>query len=112
MGMERAELKIVQEAQRGDSILIKYFNIPKAELTRRSMQVAPQGILYKVMDGEQLMIVPHELRQKILVENTIVPTAGHVGISRTVDLIKRNYRWRGIWGMSRPTCSHAQCVNG
>ena len=50
------------------------------------------------MDGEQLMMVPHELRQKILVENHDVPTAGHVGINRTVDLIKRNYWWRGIWG--------------
>ena len=62
------------------------------------MQVSPQGILYKVMDGEQLMMVPHELRQKTLVENHDVPAAGHVGINRTVDLIKRNYWWRGIWG--------------
>ena len=50
------------------------------------------------MDGEQLMMVPHELRQKILVENHDVPIAGHVGINGTVDLIKRNYWWRGIWG--------------
>ena len=40
---------------------------------------------------------PHELRQQILVENHDVPTAGHVGINRTVDLIKRKYWWRGIW---------------
>ena len=33
------------------------------------MQVSPQGILHMVVDGEQLMMVPHELRQKILVEN-------------------------------------------
>ena len=50
------------------------------------------------MDGKQLMMVPHELLQKILVENHDVPTTGHVGINRTVDLIKRNYWWRGIWG--------------
>ena len=46
------------------------------------------------------MVVPHELHQKILVENHDVPTTGHVGINRTVDLIKRNYWWRGIWGVA------------
>ena len=44
------------------------------------------------------MMVPHELRQKVLVENYDVPIAGHVGINRTVNLIKQNYWWRGIWG--------------
>ena len=59
------------------------------------------------------MMVPRELRQKILVENHDVPTTGHVGINRTVDLIKRNYWWHGIWGdvaacvRSCPVC---QCM--
>ena len=35
------------------------------------------------------MMVPHELRQKILVENHDVPIAGHMGINGTVDLIVR-----------------------
>ena len=97
-GVEKAQLKIVQEAQKADPILTIYFILPKAELIYRGMQVSPQGILYKVMDGEQLMIVLHELRQKILVENHDVPTAGYVGINTTVDLIKQNYWWHGIWG--------------
>ena len=59
----------MQEAYKADLVVAKHFNLPKAELTRRGIQVSPQGILYKVMDGEQLMMVPHELRQKILVEN-------------------------------------------
>ena len=96
--MEKAQLKIVQEAQKADPILTTYFKLPKAELTSRGMQVSRQGILYKVMDGKQLMMIPHELRQKILVEIHDVPTAGHVGINRTADLIKCNYWWRGIWG--------------
>ena len=76
------------------------------------MQVSPQGILYKGMDDEQLMMVPHELRQKILVENRNVPTAGHVGINQRVDIIKRNYWWCGIWGdvmaymLSCPVCQN------
>ena len=97
--VERAELKIVQKAQQADPVLTKYFDLTKAELTRRGVQISPQRILCKVMDGEELMIVPHEpLRQKILVENHDVRTVGHVGINQIVDLIKRNYCWRGIWG--------------
>ena len=51
MGVEKAQLKIVQEAQKTDLVLTKYFNLPKAELTHRAMHVSPSGILYKVMDG-------------------------------------------------------------
>ena len=47
------------------------------------------------MDGKQLMMVPHELRQKILVENHNVLTARHVGINKIVDPIKQNYWWCG-----------------
>ena len=90
MGVEKAELKTVQEAQKADPVLTTYIKLPKAELTRRGMQVSPQGILYKVMDGEQLMMFPHELHQKILVENHNVPTTRHVGINRIVHLIKWN----------------------
>ena len=34
------------------------------------------------MDDDQLMMVPHDLHQKILIENHDVPTIGHVGINR------------------------------
>ena len=44
------------------------------------------------------MMVPHELRQNILVENHDVPNIGQMGINRTVDLIKRAYRLHGLWG--------------
>ena len=88
----------MQEAQKADSVLIKCFNLPKVELTRKGMHVSLQGILYKVMDDKQLMMLPHELRQNILVEHHYVPTIGYVGIHRIVDLIKQNYYWRGIWG--------------
>ena len=60
-GVEKAELKTVQEVQKADPILTTYFKLPKAELTHRGMQISPQGILYKVMDDEQLLMVPHEL---------------------------------------------------
>ena len=33
---------------------------------------------------------------KIRAENHDVPTTGHVGISKTMNLIKRAYCWRGL----------------
>ena len=52
MGVEKAELKTMQEAQWADPILTKYFNLPKAELTHKGMQDSPQEVWYKLMDGE------------------------------------------------------------
>ena len=63
------------------------------------------------------MMVPHELRQKILVENHDVPITGHVGINGTMDLIKRNYWWRALWGdvaayiRSCPICQRMKSDN-
>ena len=51
-GVEKAQLKIVQEAQKADPVLTTYIKLSKAELTHRGMQVSPQGILYKVMDNK------------------------------------------------------------
>ena len=44
MGVKRAELKTVQEAQQAGPVLATYFNLPKAELTRKGMQISPQEI--------------------------------------------------------------------
>ena len=52
MGVVRAELKTVQEAQQADPVLTKYFELPKAELTYRGIHISPQRILCKVMEGE------------------------------------------------------------
>ena len=90
-GVEEAKVKLVYEARQADLVLKNNFNLSKADLTRRSIKVSPQGILYKVMDGKQLMMVPHELRQKILVENHDVSTTRHVGLNQIVDIIKWNY---------------------
>ena len=63
------------------------------------------------------MMVPHELHQNILFEKNDVPTAGHVGINRIMDAIKRNYWWRGIWGdvtaymRSCPVCQRMKSDN-
>ena len=57
------------------------------------------------------MMAPHALCHKILVENHDVPIAGHMGINRTVDLIKRHYCGAVYGAMQRHTCGHVQFVN-
>ena len=52
-----------------DLVLAEFRELSRVDLTQRGMQISPQGLLYKVVDGKQLMMVPDELRQKILVEN-------------------------------------------
>ena len=77
------------------------------------MQVSPHGILYKEVDSTQLMMVPHELRQKILAENHDVPTIGHMDSDKNMDLIKRAYCWRSLWSDVTTyvwPCLVCQCV--
>ena len=45
--------------QQADPTLVKYFKIKEDDLTRRRMQIFHQGNLFKVMDAEKLLMVPH-----------------------------------------------------
>ena len=67
------------------------------ESKRRNFEISPQGILVKVEDDKQRPVVPQGMRQKILQDNHDVPTVGHVGIQRTVDLVKWTHWWCGLW---------------
>ena len=57
-----------------------------------------QGILYRLQDGHEQMLVPRSRRQDIIKEHHDVPLIGHVGVHRTVDHIKRAFWWKGLWG--------------
>ena len=89
--VEEAKLKMFRDAQKADPVLTEYFKLNEADLPHKGMLVFPQGILYKVVNDKQLVMVSYELWQKILVENHDVPTTRHMGINWTVDLIKRAY---------------------
>ena len=83
------ELIAFKNAQQADPILRTFFTLLVMELKRRNFELSPQGILVKVEDKVRRPVVPQELRQKILQENHDVAIVGHVGIQRTVDLVKR-----------------------
>ena len=60
-GISLKELEDFIDAQKADVVLTKFRELSRVDLTRRGRQISPQGLLYKVMDDEQLMMVPREL---------------------------------------------------
>ena len=89
--IEASELIAFRDTQQADPVLKTLRELPNVELRHRNFGISPQGILVKVEDNKQRLVVPQEMRQKILQENHDVPTIEHVGIQRTVDLVKRTY---------------------
>ena len=97
ISLSKQEIKQFLDAQLQDKAIQKLVALASEELKRRKMKISPQGILYHVEDGHELMLVPQSLRQKIMKENHDVPSIGHMGQYRTVDLIKRAFYCRGLW---------------
>ena len=72
-----------------------------------------QGLLIIQHREQKRLVVPTSLRQRILRECHDVPSVGHVGIRRTLELLERSYHWKHmqtdatnyIW-----TCSIYQMV--
>jgi hypothetical protein len=55
------------------------------------------GILYHQPEGgDRRIVVPSSQRQRILEEHHDVPTAGHLGVERTLEMLQRLYWWKGI----------------
>lgn len=59
------------------------------------------GILYRCNmrpDGpDRLLVVPSHLRRTVLAQLHDVPTAGHLGVSRTYDRVRRRFFWPGLY---------------
>ena len=51
-GISSKELEDFIDAQKADLVLTKFRELSRVDLTRRGMQISPQGLLYKVVDGE------------------------------------------------------------
>lgn len=62
--------------------------------------VLQDGVLYRRNfhpDGpELLLVIPRQLRRPVLFELHDAPTAGHLGVSRTYDRIRRRFYWPGL----------------
>ena len=56
----------------------------------RGYSVDPLGVLYHQSEGgDRRIVVPTNQRQHILEEHHDVPTAGHLGVERTLEMLQR-----------------------
>ena len=76
----------------------------------QDLYLAPSGPMARMVGGQQKIIVPRSLRQQILKECHNVPFTGHVGMHKTLELVDRQFHWRGLRGdtiqymKTCPTC--------
>ena len=66
--------------------------------TVEEFSLTPQGLLEQEIGGRQKIVVPKSLQQQGLCECHDVPFVGHVGIRRTLELVQRQWHWRGLPG--------------
>ena len=62
------------------------------------MFLIPTGLMAMKKGDQQKIVVPQSLRQQILKECHDVPSVGHVGMRRTMELVDRQFHWRGLRG--------------
>ena len=60
------------------------------------LYLTPSGLMARMVGGRQKIIVPKSLWQQILKECHDVPFVGHVGMCKTVELVDRQFHWRGL----------------
>ena len=79
--------------------------------------LTPSGLMARMVGGRQKIIVPKSLRQQILKECHDVPFTGHVGMRKTLELVDKQFHWRGLRGdtiqyvKTCPTCQMMKSDN-
>ena len=93
-------LETLRQSQRADDYLL-----------------TPSGLIGMKKHGQVKIVVPTSLRQHILRECHDSPTAGHVGMHRTLEQVDRQFHWHGLRGdvtsyvRSCPTCQQMKSDN-
>ena len=71
----------------------------------------------RMIEGRQKIIVPKSLWQKILKEFHDAPFIGHVDMRKTLELVDKQFHWRGLRGdiiqyiKTCPTCQMMKSHN-
>ena len=111
------EVKIWRKALEEDAKLREMLQQLRDHHRCGDTQMTPQGLLYIQLKERQRLVVPTSLRQRILRECHDVPSVGHVGIRRTLELLERSYHWKGMRGDATsyvrtcPTCQMVKADN-
>ena len=58
--------------------------------------LTPIGLMAMMVGTQQKIIVPQSLHQEILKECHDVPSVGHMGMRRTLELVDHQFQWRGL----------------
>ena len=72
--------KVVQELRKGHRF--------------EDYSLTTEGLLVKGKTDQQKIVVPESMRLMVMRECHDVPTVGHVGMRRTLELVSRQYHWR------------------
>ena len=43
------------------------------------------------------LVVPSELRERVMYDTHCAPSSGHLGIDKTYDRVAREYYWKGMY---------------
>ena len=90
MAIDCAEVKLKTEH---DVALQKYVKEQPREFIQKN------GFIFKKTEGQIVLCIPdecEEIKSKILYQSHYIPTAGHYGISKTIQRIKRYYFWKNL----------------
>ena len=58
--------------------------------------LTPQGLLVHEENGQQKLVIPMSMKQKVMVSCYDEPTKGHLGVHRMMELVKQWYWWKGM----------------
>lgn len=95
-------LNIAEEQRRDASLRLIFDGLESAtpDPSLRAYAIRDGTLYYRNFraDGpELLLVIPQHLRAAILHQLHDVPTAGHLGITRTYDRVRRRFFWPGLY---------------
>ena len=93
LAMPEEELQLWKSALADNPNLMDAVKRLRGGQACRGLHLSLQGLLYMEHDRQRL-VVPASLRQRILRECHDIPSIGHVGIRRTLELLERSYHSR------------------
>ena len=80
------EVKIWRTAQEEDPIVQDTIQRMRQRHVRSAFALTPQGLLVQEDQGQQKLVVPTSMRQKVLASCYDEPTKGHPSVHRTTEL--------------------------
>ena len=103
----------IADLQKKDESLSKYFDLAsesKSDKENSGVFMIKKGLLYRRYRGDSVsseikqLMVPTELRGKVLQIGHATPMAGHLGVKKTYDRISTSFYWPGVQKDVRNFC--------